>query len=338
MGLTIVLLTLVLCAVIININCESTNCINCSTSDYARIKRVKYSYPPQRFYRLPVVEPIRGLFPYTPPPNYVIDDEKQIPLFKPPRVSKTPTERMSEEDINNIVKYMSQNDLDKLIEIAEKEKYIDKYKKNERDERTRPGSDIFKADVRKIDADGFNPHFQGDWSHNYVKESTQPKIIYRKPPPNKEFISQQLNYQGIVPKINYMKDSSKIMYINYENQIPNKFSNPQDVIDSDLDINELKDYFNTVQKFNEMLTRDGHIFTDSSIIKEEELPKPTNLREEEQVISHTNHVPTIVKPDSTYEVKNFGNLPLMNYHNSKLHTVSSYNVPHYTVSTIIWLV
>ncbi|XP_026318978.1 uncharacterized protein LOC113229554 isoform X1 [Hyposmocoma kahamanoa] len=89
MGLTIVLLTLVLCAVIININCESTNCINCSTSDYVRIKRVKYSYPPQRSYRLPVVEPIRGLFPYTPPPNYVIDDEKQIPLFKPPRVTTT---------------------------------------------------------------------------------------------------------------------------------------------------------------------------------------------------------------------------------------------------------
>ncbi|XP_026318979.1 uncharacterized protein LOC113229554 isoform X2 [Hyposmocoma kahamanoa] len=82
-----------------------------------------------------------------------------------------------------------------------------------------------------------------------------------------------------------------------------------------------------------MLTRDGHIFTDSSMIKEEELPKPTNLREEELVISHTNHVPAIVKPDSTYEVKNFGNLPLMNYHNSKLHTVSSYNVPHYTVTT-----
>lgn len=374
MGLTLVFLTLVLCAVMVNINCERTNDCPYCTPVNVRIKRVKYSFPPQRFYKLPpMIQPVKGIFSYTPPPNYMMDDDKQSPLFRPPRVSKRPTESMSEEDINNIVKYMSQKDLDKLIEMAEKEKYIDKFKmpeKNERDERTKTGSDVFKADVKEIDVDTSNSHFYGDRSNDYVKESTQPKVIYKKTPLNKEFI----NYQGINTNINYMKDSSKIMYANSESQMPKKFINPQDIFDyemnvrnsntkkditpdiqngpikttytslennpsniqdSGLDMNEMKEYFNMVQKFNEKLTKDGHIFTDSSMIKEEELPKPTNLREEEQVISHTNNVPAVVKADSRYEVKNFGDLPLMNYQNSKLHSVSSYNVPHYTVSTTI---
>lgn len=383
MGLTITALTLVLCDVIININCERTN-------DYWRIKRAKY-YPPLRFYRptrMVPYGPAKGLFSYTPAPNYMMDDDKQSSSFRPPNVkgkSKRPTISMSEEDINNIVKFMSQKDLDKLIEMAEKEKYIDKYKIPEYNESEReipkPGSDIYKADVQEMDADNFNPFSYGDSNHNYAKESTQSRIIYRKPP-NKEYLSQQLNYQGINPDINYMKDSSKIMYANSESPTPDKLINSQDIIDYEmnvrnadymkdistqftysnlpniengllktkyknlednqsyiqhtgLDMNEVKEDFNLAYNFNEMITKDGHIFTDDSILQDEELPKPLNLREEEQVISHTKNVPRVVKADSSYEVKNFGDLPLMNYHNSKLESVSSYHVPHYTVSTII---
>lgn len=385
MRLTIVLLTLVLCAIIANINCEKTkDCTNCDTPYYVRIKRTKYSYPPRIFYRPPpMVQPVKGLFSYTPPPHYMMDDDNPSPSFRPIKVSNTPAERMSKEDINNIVKHTSQKVFDKLIEMAEKEIHIDKYKKNERDERTKPGSDIYKADVQEVDADNFNPLFSGDRSHKYVKESTQPKMIYRKFPPNKEFISPQLKYQDINPNINYMQDSSKVMNANSESQTPNKFiikvypqdidyemnvrnsnyikdistkplysnppniqngpikttytnleNNPSYIQNAGLDVNEMNEYFNLVHNFNEMITKDGHIFTDSSMIKEEELPRPVNLREEEQALSYTNNVPTVVEADSNYEVKNFGDLPLMNYQNSKLHTVSSYNVPHYTVSNI----
>lgn len=356
-----VLLTLVLCAVIVNINCERTK--DCNTSNYVRIKRAKYSYPPHRFYRAPpMIQPIKGIFSYTPPPNYMMDDDKQPPPYRPSRVSKRPTE----DEINNIVKYMTQKDLDKLIEMAEKEKYIHKYRmpeKYERDERTKPGSGIYKTDVQEMNAENLYAHFYGERG-DYVKESMHPKIIYRKPSPYKEFISQQSNYQGINPNTNYMKNSlNKLInqqYItdyemnvrdaNYmEDNTKYKYSNvpniqnglvrttyieniPSHIQTTGLGMNEVNDYFNFVQNFDEMLTKNRHIYTDSSLIKEEELPKPANLWEEEQVVSNTNNVPTVVKADSSYEVKNFGDLPLMNYDNSKLHSVSSYNVPHYTVS------
>lgn len=389
MTLTIIPLFLVLCAVIANTNCERTKeCTNCKTSYYVRTKRAKYSYPPRIFYRPPpMVEPVEGLFSYTPPPNYMMDDKNQYPPNRPLKVSKRLTERVSQEDINNIVKHTSQKVFDKLIEMAEKEKYVDKYtkpEKNERDERTRTGSDIYKADIQEIKADNFNPYLYGDRSHNYVKEPTQSNIVYRKYPPNKEFISQQSKYQYMNPNINYVRDSSKVMNANSESQMPNKFvirvypqdtdyemnvnsnyfndmttktiytnspnietspikttythleNSPSDIQNAGFDVNDMKEYFNWVQNFNEMISKNGHMFTDSSMLKEEELPKPMNLREEEQAISYTNNVPSVVQADSSYEVKNFGDLPLMNYQNSKLHTVSSYNVPHYTVSNIIW--
>lgn len=393
MGLKIIFLTLALCTIIVSINCERFNdCTNCRPTDYVKGKGAKYySNSPQRFYRRPpMIQAVKGIFSYTPPPNYMKDNNDQSSPFRPSKVSKRREEGMPDEDINNIIKYMSKKDLDKLVEMAEKEKYIDKFKnpeRNERDERTKPGSDIYMADVQEIEADNFNPHLYDDRRHNYVKESTETKLIYMKPPTtNKEYRRQQSNfdYQGINPNINYVRDSSKVMYPNPESQRPNKFTNLEDLIDyginapnsnnmkgsstkinypnipniqygpirttytnlgnypslvhnTGLDMNEINQYFNFVQNFNDLATKDGHIFTDSSIMKEEELPRPVNLREEEYVVSHTMDVPTVVEADSSYDVENFGELPLMNYENSKLNSVSSYNVPHYTVSTIIWL-
>ncbi|XP_026736777.1 uncharacterized protein LOC113500260 [Trichoplusia ni] len=66
--------------------------------------------------------------------------------------------------------------------------------------------------------------------------------------------------------------------------------------------------------------------------EEDNLPPPVNMRPADYVASYTNNVPTVVQAESSsYKLENFGDLPLMDY-NSKLHSVSSYHVPHYTVT------
>lgn len=89
--------------------------------------------------------------------------------------------------------------------------------------------------------------------------------------------------------------------------------------------------------FTNMMSNRGFeasvLYTDSKIAKEEVLPKPVNLREGDYDISYTKHVPSYAKPN--YKVENFGELPLED-NKSKLTSVSSYNVPHYSVCIYIY--
>lgn len=81
---------------------------------------------------------------------------------------------------------------------------------------------------------------------------------------------------------------------------------------------------------------DMNMYSGSINLQDQPLPSPSNLREQDYEISYTNNIPQVVNADNNpYKVENFADLPLMNYDDSKLDTVNSYNVPHYTVSNMV---
>lgn len=188
-----------------------------------------------------------------------------------------------------------------------------------------------------------------DASHkvNYVQkppiDTNRPPIDHNsfKPiftePDNASFQSQSVNvYKENAEKFNYAQSGQ--LQQAYQNPPPFR-SSPQDLTDIPLHTEESK-------KNDQISVLDTHIkqelegeasqkttvtFTDSDTLKEEELPKPLNLRKDEDYeAASSNNSPVTVK-SSSYKVEGFGDLPLMNYH-SKLDSVSSYHVPHYSVS------
>ncbi|CAH1636651.1 unnamed protein product [Spodoptera littoralis] len=160
-----------------------------------------------------------------------------------------------------------------------------------------------------------------------------------RPPPSKVFSAQDnglTQFKGFGPEV-----STPTKYKDFGPQYdrpsfappgtsrPFKTYGPQD------DIIPPTSNIDSVQKFESLppTPYPGQTPSDFPVTTEEEtLPPPINMREVDFDVSYTNNVPTVVQADSTsYEVENFGDLPLMNY-NSKLHSVSSYHVPHYTVT------
>ncbi|KAG7298887.1 hypothetical protein JYU34_017344 [Plutella xylostella] len=136
-----------------------------------RVKRSKYfSSPPpgaiRYFKRPPPTEFNKGTFSYTPPPNYMSEDE-DLPYptgsfpSRPPQVMKKPL--LNDEDINNFVRYLSKQDLDKIVELA-----------NERDRNNR-----FK------NANGNEDRF--NLNGPYVSNNVSP---YSGPPNNNGFANQ----------------------------------------------------------------------------------------------------------------------------------------------------
>ncbi|CAH2046775.1 unnamed protein product, partial [Iphiclides podalirius] len=280
-----------------------------------RMKRAKYySSPPQRLYKRPPTSP-HGAFSYTPPPNYMMDDEDQVPNYRPSRHSRRPgNEGLGDEDIHNLMKYLSKKDLDKIVEYAvEKDKYMV----------TRGEKPIYSKP-------------ENNYDHTQDFERNQ-KFSFRGPYANPDNGYKQTNIDYPYHRGNQIAESNPTGPLDGSLQdAPGKL-----YFDAPLESEEtiksqqfavLDAYIQ--QEINGMGGEKGlSIFTDGKDMREEQLPAPLNLRHEDYDISFTNNVPTVVKADgSSYKVESFGELPLMNY-NSKLHSVSSYNVPHYTVTT-----
>ncbi|XP_061713915.1 uncharacterized protein LOC133522584 [Cydia pomonella] len=315
---------------------------------HIRVKRGKYYSYPSRFYRRPPNSyPVKGAFSITPPPGYMMDDDEPPYPGRPhdprPKVSssKRPNDGLRDEDINNIVKYLSKQDLDKLIDVAsEKERFRENiverrpYKRDESrvikdTDYSTPGFSL-NGPYKIYESDKFNRN--GPW----VQESDSIPLHFKpqdevyngpfKSQNTEEFRSKPQEYDSkyngpYAPTdlLNYAEDAtqSKIVYVNDDTanlQTEESMQNKQ--------ISYLNAYIH--HEINDMPKQ-----VDNGQ-REELLPKPVNLREEDFDISYTNNVPTVVRP--SYKVENFGDLPLMsNAH--KLDTVSSYKVPHYTVTS-----
>lgn len=326
----------VLCAVIACVDAERNH--DGRLQQYTRIKRGKYySNPPQRFYsRPPASSSIRGPFSYTPPPNFKDDDSgppfpgisgfpgnsepsypgSSGPSFsgnsgppypgnsRPPKVSKPHIDGLGTEDLNNIIKYLSKSDLDKLIQMSGRDRDTERYNKGSFD------------------------------NYDYSSNRNEIKPTYSSN--NEQFkdvidAADTIDYfQKLVKE---MEQEKKFQHI----EIPEKFS----PIDNYVTPPPTRNVYSSQNSYPNNLeteeTMHRHHYVNAGDIDnmptvEEHLPKPLNLRNSDEFeISYTHDVPTVVKAESSYEVKNFGELPLMNY-NSKLDTLSSYHVPHYTVS------
>lgn len=307
---------------------------------YTRIKRGKYNSSPQRFYnRPPVSHPIKGIYSYTPPPNFIAEDDNSQypgpPAHSRPKVStsKRPTnDGLGEEDINNIVKYLSKQDLDKIINLAGGKDRDSDYSKDpfeKYNEFSKPPKNEFKHnDLQDVDSDKYTvKQFTDDDSKlfkAFVQEiDTDPKysMPYQDPKPF------SVDYKPIKSNTDYVTQPTppEAYFPNYQNN--NNLYDSSALAAEESMLKRQIAYLQTQ-------INDGVVYTDSKIMPEENLPKPMNLREEQDYdVSYTNNVPTVVKaePSSSYRLENFGDLPLMNY-NSKLDTLSSYHVPHYTVS------
>lgn len=160
------------------------------------------------------------------------------------------------------------------------------------------------------DVDESDEDFSGNnfWNVDYEKDSPD---LY--PNPNKQF--------------EYNKHSNIAGYPQtYINSMYSKIPMQEEIEKLSL----LDEY---IQREINVMSDGNNIFTDSSTMKEEELPKPSNLREDDYDGSFTNNVPSVVNPEFSYRLENFADLPLMGYENSKLEKVNSYSVPHYSVST-----
>lgn len=292
----------------LNLNSDCEGCRN----DYRRIKRAKYyQSPPFKFYnRPPFNPPIRGPFSYTPPPGYTANDvgsPNSPPNLRPYKVSKQPVnEGLGDEDINNLVKYLSKKDLDKIIEFAnvkqkhesQREPIVNNYEYSVPDDMS--SSNFFK-----------NQDFGKDKIVN-IQSSKSHEIKYT-PDDNPTRYSFNSQLYGPVES-----GQSQIPFINASEQ------------------NEQFSFLDTyIQKeIKDMTINKSYIYTDSSIMQEESLPRPVNLRDTEYEISFTNNVPSVAKPESSYKLENFADLPLMDYQDSKLYSVNSYSVPHYSVSIV----
>ncbi|XP_063381828.1 uncharacterized protein LOC134668277 [Cydia fagiglandana] len=312
---------------------------------HIRVKRGKYYSYPSRFYRRPPNSyPVKGAFSITPPPGYIVDDEEPPYPGRPhdprPKVSsKRPNDGLRDEDTNNIIKYLSKQDLDKLIDMAsERERYRENsverrpYKRDESrvkdTEYPTPGYSL-NGPYKIYESDKFNRNGPLVQESDSIPINFKPQDeIYNGPfrsqnteefrPKPQEYDSKYNGPYAPTDLLNYVEDAtqSKIVYVNHDTanlQTEESMQNKQ--------MSYLNAYIH--HEINDMPNLDNGQ-------REELLPKPVNLREEDFDISYTNNVPTVVRP--SYKVESFGDLPLMsNAH--KLDTVSSYKVPHYTVSS-----
>ncbi|CAG9562324.1 unnamed protein product [Danaus chrysippus] len=276
------------------------DCYECRTKEYIRIKRGKYfSNPPSKFYDRPPYSPsIKGPFSYTPPPGNTPNDigppHHSPARRRPYKVSKRPDEGLGEEDIHNIIKYLSNKDLNKLIEIAmESKRYTGS---NQQAEST------LNEDVN---------------NRNNEHENT------------KYFMGGLTNTEKYVPYS--FQNNRNTNYFTNSHQVPEYKPNmePKDSFWQE-QVSFLDTYIQ--KELNEKTQEKINMYTDSETMNREQLPNTSDLHNHDFDASFTNNIPNVIKVASSYDIKNFANLPLMNNENSKLDTVNSYEVPHYTVS------
>lgn len=273
------------------------DCYECRTKEYIRIKRGKYfSNPPTKFYDRPPYSPsIKGPFSYTPPPGYTPNDigppHPAPSRRRPYKVSKRPDEGLGDEDIHNIIKYLSNKDLNKLIELAmESKRYTGAYQRAEA---------TLTEDVN---------------NGNNERETT------------KYFMEGHSNTE----KYNF-ENNRNINHFTNSHQVPEYKPN---IDPKDLSWQEQVSFLDAyIQKeLNEGSQEKNNMYTGSETMQRGQLPNTSNLQNNDFVASFTNNIPNVVKVATSYDIKNFADLPLMNNENSKLDTVNSYEVPHYTVS------
>ncbi|XP_030028278.2 uncharacterized protein LOC115445916 [Manduca sexta] len=324
MLIRLLLISVVLCAMIDFSQCDRGRCKTCRFIPYKRIKRGKYPGPPKRYYsRPPVSFPYIGAFSYTPPPNYMAEDDEPRPGPPSPyKVSKRPSnDGLGDDEINNLMKHLTKQDLDKIIEFAQEK---------QREERPYPNSlDNFsnqynkypkkreEIDIYKANNDDFKAFEQFEKEVSFPqREETTFKYKDNIPPAEKE---KKYTFNG--PYIDQKP------YDNYATEEPENYVVKSRVV---YQSDGTKQFENQQTTFNKQEYFGANQNGDSN--DKEYLPKPSNLRDHYDG-SYTDNVPNVVKPEaSAYKVENFGDLPLMNY-NSKLDTVSSYHVPHYTITT-----
>ncbi|CAG9787967.1 unnamed protein product [Diatraea saccharalis] len=346
------LVVLVLC-VVIYVKSDESYGRNYEMPEYVRIKRAKYySNPPMRFYkRPPIPHVVKGIFSYTPPPHLSEDDSPHPGNFRPNKVNKRPpppNDGLGDEDIHNLVKNLSKQDLDKIINFAG-EKYreppFQKYNSPQNTIVTAEDDyNVYKPTLRDLETNQklspSKPYVSSNIESSQNVEHISSSNI-AKPVSTKIEHSEPFNF--ISPHassyIEPQKQDNDAVQIFLPHKLRNTNSNHQDISGVALETQESinNNQFSFVdsyiqQELNNVATRQvvGNDIEPKKPVQEEELPKPINLREDYDFeVSNTDNVPRVVKA-SSYKVENFGELPLMNY-NSKLHTVSSYHVPHYSV-------
>ncbi|XP_063891673.1 rho GTPase-activating protein gacJ-like [Helicoverpa armigera] len=345
----------VLCVV----NTQSDDGCNHSRS-YTRVKRGKYyNSPPLRFYnRPPYTIPIKGPFSYTPPP-FMKDDEPPYPGSRPYKVSKPrPTnDGLADDDINNLVKHLSKQDLDKIIEFASGKNQVADYEhsrpyKRENSNRTPYTKEFYRGNddtkyreekpyetelkkyvnyVTEATPMKYAPQtdspYPSDTEPNHVSYYGPQNVEYDTPPP--DFRPQDDRPFKSSPSDNGPPTQYKPFFSQAESS-QFKVYGPQNGLGASNEESLINQNIGNPQApptYSDTSDPSLHEMTE-----EEKLPPPINMREIDFDVSYTNNVPTVVKADSSsYQVESFGDLPLMNY-NSKLHSVSSYHVPHYTVT------
>lgn len=322
------------------------------------------------------------------------DDDAPYRGSRPYKVSKRPTnDGLGDDDISNLVKNLSKQDLDKILEFASgNDKYSQKgnsvdYEysrphKRENSQRPPYTKDFYKGNVdNKYQAE---KTYEIEFKKyiNYVTEATPinytPKDERRNPyaiesepnqlsfygpqndgPPQFKTYSEQDNApppyrfgsQGRPTNALTPEDDSATAFngLGAQDTQPNQYKpfvfqdnqvaqlQPYGPRDTQIPVSipndsQISQNFGNPQGTNVYPGSSDSDFTETN--EEEKLPPPTNMREVDYDASFTNNVPTVVKAETdsdSYQVESFGDLPLMNY-NSKLHSVSSYHVPHYTVS------
>lgn len=325
----LVLAAIVLCVFIVVTSGDRGYCKKCFFIPNRRIKRGKYySNPPQRFYsRPPVSFPHIGAFSYTPPPNYMVEDDSPYPGppgSRPYKVSSHPNEGLADEEINNLMKYLTKQDLDKILDFAngqrQKNQPLYKFDKENNNYIKKANLSLYKAETNNNEV--FSKNYDNEEEKEeanhlfkanvqYIDQSSASNSRHQEQTPYK--YTESINYvTESIPQKHYT-EIYKMNPSESEQRIVNKQINFDDALETEL--------------------ADSDTNTENSFSEAGFMPKPLNLREEQDFYgSFTNNVPKVV-PSESYKVESFGDLPLMNY-NSKLDSVSSYHVPHYTVSVV----
>ncbi|XP_075975073.1 uncharacterized protein LOC142975853 [Anticarsia gemmatalis] len=329
-------------------------------SQYTRVKRGKYySSPPLRFYnRPPMAIPIKGPFSYTPPP-FVSDDDAPYPGSRPYKVSKRPAlpnDGLADDDITNIVQHLSKQDLDKILEFAQEKhqnhnKYRDVHNTNEYSRPFKMESKILYKGNTHAKYEEL-PHYKEESFINYVTQTPYVKSTRdehpRRPADHEDTPSQSqwfnidntehkrepIGFESFSPSHSLMNSEVPIDFTVSNSHIKEPFLKVFAAQESPLNqagvesLSPKLAYENLNGPVSLPIAKNPY-FVDSD--EEEKLPRPVNMRAEDFVGSFTQNVPKVAALASSYDIESFGDLPLMDY-SSKLHDVSSYHVPHYTVT------
>lgn len=349
------------------------------TTQDKRIKRSKYydSPPPgAKVYRRPSYGfPPRTIISNTPPPNYRTEEEPPYP--QPPRTHRKP-EGLGDEDINNIIKFLSKQDLDKIISFAGA---------RERDSPSKKVTSERDGDYEFQNQAVLSQRYEG-FSQNgpYIKSTNDQDKNFQVDyyGPSSSSIQEVQKYINTAPVINIPdgKDSvsnyQQVYLGNTGNDLRSRYQSSNTILDTQESIQSFAkvydsnlaqgnnfqtqyqtsngqssegdfqkyakvfDYGNNnqyqTQMENQRYVQTYQKVYGDDVVKDQEevLPRPVNLREDiDEAIdaAQTRQVAAIARPDPEYKVESFGDLPVMNYH-SKMFSVSSYNVPHYTVSLL----